>query len=138
MIIAVIVPALGAQSLTKVFHRSPRQFLKWIWRFGESRVTEIRGWQAGRRSRRPCCKAKREGSARRPGRRGRFVPDRAALLAEADQREVSERRHGAPLDQRHALGARRPGGVTRKGEFGTPAELARRRLEPMLERPAQA
>src|SRR5262245_60180008 len=61
-----------------------------------------------------------------------------SALAEADQREMPERRHGAALDQVNAVGAPRPFGVTRPGELGAPAELARRRREPMLQRAPQA
>src|SRR5271165_5084543 len=62
---------------------------------------------------------------------------RRALLAEADQREMPERRHRAALDEVHAGGLIGPPRVALEGKFGAPAELARGRLKPMLERTAQ-
>src|SRR6516162_7337296 len=66
-----------------------------------------------------------------PGRGTR--PLRAALLEEADQREVAERRHGAAFDQANAARPFRPLGVTFERELGAPAELARRGCKPVLE-----
>src|SRR5438874_11087946 len=61
-----------------------------------------------------------------------------AVFSEADEIEISERRHGATLNQLHIGSARRPARVTCEGEFRTPAKLARRRLEPMFERAPQS
>src|SRR5215472_3963599 len=67
-----------------------------------------------------------------PGRGTR--PLRAALLEEADEREVAERRHGAALDQANAVRPFRPLGVPFERELGAPAEPARRGRKPVFER----
>src|SRR6516225_3264333 len=65
----------------------------------------------------------------------RFIrPLGTALLEEADEREMAERRHGAALDQANPLRLFRPPCVTLERKLRTPAELARRRCEPVLER----
>src|SRR3974390_1184552 len=63
---------------------------------------------------------------------------RGAVLGEADEREVPERRKRATFDQRHALRLLGPARVTRERNLRAPAELARSRLEPMFERAAKA
>ena len=64
---------------------------------------------------------------------GEIRPLGAALLEEADEREVAERRHGAALDQANAVRPFRPLGVAFERELGAPAELARRRRKQVLE-----
>jgi hypothetical protein len=51
---------------------------------------------------------------------------------------VPERGHRPALDQVHAILARGPLGESRPRELGAPAELARDRLEPVLDGPPQA
>src|SRR5438093_2238536 len=60
------------------------------------------------------------------------------VLAEANEREVPERRHRAPLDQTDLRCRLRPAQIACPGELGAPAEPASRRREPTLERAAQA
>src|SRR6516165_11555259 len=60
-------------------------------------------------------------------------PFGAALLEEANEREMTERRHGAAFDQANAPGLFRPSCIAFEGELSAPAELARRRREPVLE-----
>src|SRR5690242_5941117 len=50
---------------------------------------------------------------------------------------MTERGHRAALDQPYAVGARGPALEPRPGELRAPAELARRRIEPLLESTAQ-
>src|SRR5712671_1797671 len=54
-------------------------------------------------------------------------------LAEADEREMPQRRDGAALDQPNALLALGPAHVALPGEFRPPAELAGGRCEPALD-----
>ena len=51
---------------------------------------------------------------------------------------MPERRHGAAFDQVHVRALRRPPRITAEGKLRAPAELARRRLEPVFERAPQA
>src|SRR6266571_8720944 len=59
-------------------------------------------------------------------------------LAEANEREVPERRHRAPLDQADLRRRLRPAQIARPCKLGAPAEPPRRWREPMLKRAAQA
>src|SRR6266446_7847101 len=54
-------------------------------------------------------------------------------LAETNQREVTQGRHRAALDQFYSLGSRRPLRVARPGELGAPAKLTHHRLQPLLD-----
>src|SRR6516165_3453574 len=126
VIIAVIVPTLGAQGFQKILHAfvlvwgaqgtpMPDGHWAWIWRFDESLVT-------GQES---------------AGGAYRFGLTCRALFAEADQAEMPDRRHGATLNEMHAGALRGPARISRERKFGAPTELARGRLEPMLERTPQ-
>ena len=76
---------------------------------------------------------------------GRCVSGRPSLAVrtrgpppEADQREMPERRHRAALDHAHAaVAASAQSRQPRPAEFRPPAEPARQRREPLLERAAQ-
>src|SRR6185312_2321216 len=57
-------------------------------------------------------------------------------LAEADQREMPQRRHRPALDQADAI-AFGPAGEPRPGKLRAPAEAARDRREALLEGPAK-
>ena len=60
-------------------------------------------------------------------------------LAEADQREMAERRHQAALDQFHAVRAGQPLRIARPGKFGgAEAERTHHRLQPLLDEAAHA
>src|SRR5262245_59767802 len=61
----------------------------------------------------------------------------AAALGKANEREMPERRHRPAFDQLDVPGLRRPAGIALERKFGAPAELARRRREPLLERAAE-
>src|SRR4051794_22080684 len=67
-----------------------------------------------------------------PGKRAGLV-----TLGEADEREVPQRRHRAPLDELHLGRLLGPLRVAPPGEFRSPAELARGRCKPALQRTAQ-
>src|SRR5215468_7266059 len=74
---------------------------------------------------------------------GLGTPDRGSgrcihVLAETDQREMSERWHRPPLDQRNTGRALGPLGEPPPRKFRTPAEPPRDRREPLLERAAQS
>src|SRR6185312_12329201 len=57
-------------------------------------------------------------------------------LAEADQREVAERRHRTSLDQAHVIGrGLGPAGKPPPGKLRPPAEPIGDRLEQMLQHP---
>src|SRR5262245_30215598 len=60
------------------------------------------------------------------------------VLAKTDQSELTERRHDAALGNTHARRTGGPAGIALPGKLGAPAELARRRREPMLQRTAQS
>src|SRR5712672_907249 len=60
------------------------------------------------------------------------------VLAEADEREMPERRHRLTLDQPKPLGALHPGGEPPPGKFRPPSELARDRGKALLEDAAQS
>src|SRR5947208_13385962 len=103
---------------------------RWVWilRFDESLVTgesPVTGADVG-------------GLARSAHRLGFDNPTCRTVFAEADQIEMSERRHGAALDQAHAGGFCRPARVPHERKLRTPAEFARGGLEPVLERAPQA
>src|SRR3981189_3506688 len=58
-------------------------------------------------------------------------------LAEADEREMSQWRYGAALDQPNAILALGPAHIALPGEFAPPAELACSRREPAFDAPPQ-
>src|SRR5947209_6933096 len=62
---------------------------------------------------------------------------RKLVLAEADEREMPERRHRLALDQPEALGALHPARQPAPGKFRPPSELARDRCKTLLEEPAK-
>src|SRR5581483_10565461 len=59
-------------------------------------------------------------------------------VGEADQREMTERRHRAPLEKADAAVAPGPVGEAAEGEFRPPAEPARQRRKSLLEQPSRA
>src|SRR5581483_5011144 len=96
----------------------------WIWRFGESAVTAKKCRRGGDGIE---GLARRERSARGGARQVLLPRGGSALLAEADQVEVPERRHRAALDQADSAGACRPFRIALERKLGAPAELERRR-----------
>src|SRR5262245_8316243 len=72
--------------------------------------------------------------SRSPGLQRRAAGTVRCHLAEANEREVAERRHMAALDQMHLGVTLGPLREPRPGKFGTPAEAARERREARLER----
>src|SRR5690242_891702 len=77
-----------------------------------------------------------EGSRRRPW--SGFSPNPMSALAEADQREVPERRYRAAFDQLHAVRTFGPFREYRPGEIGAPPEPARQRRHGLFDPAAQA
>src|SRR5215467_15240423 len=99
MIVAMIVPALNAQGLQEIGHDGPssRGHPRLVWRFGERSVTvktlAAAEYQPRQKSLAGGADAHLIGSAL----------GRPALLGEADEREVAERRHRAPLGKPHGV-----------------------------------
>src|SRR5215510_7816130 len=78
-------------------------------------------------------------SPRRRGHLGRCARSFShRYLAEANEREVPERRHRASLDHVDLRRRLRPAQIACPGELGAPTEPPRRRRKPMFERAAQA
>src|ERR1700722_7739275 len=70
-------------------------------------------------------------------RSGRLRSAHALFFGEANEREMPERRHRAAFEQVNIPCPGRPTLVALEGEVRSPAELTRRRREPMLQRPAK-